>query len=344
MPAAVTARGVGADQVYAGARKVAAALLGLDREVAQLVLKHFDQNELRLVARLAADMGPLTSSFLDDIYDELAREISTDSVDVIGDESRAETLLSGVVPEEQLADIMSDLRGVSNEFVWRRLASMPEKLIADYLLREHPQVSAIFMMRVDPAFAARVVTEWPAARRTDIMRRFLAARPVSEQVIRVIETTLREDLFFGGSSGASNELNARVAGIINQLEREQVNEILVGIEETEPAIAAQLKSLVFSFEDIVRLDQRARLIIFDQVPTDRVILALRDVDQSISEAILPCLSARTRRMVESELATGATPPKREIIAAQRQIAETVLRLSDQGLIDIASAPTSPDGG
>lgn len=343
MNAPVTAGGEGADQVYTGARKVAAALLGLDRDVAQLVLKHFNENELRLVARLAADMGPVTSSFLDEIYDELAREISTDSVDVIGDERRAETLLSGVVPEEQLADIMSDLRGVSNEFVWRRLAALPEKLIADYLLREHPQVSAIFMMRVDSAFAARVVTEWPAARRTEVMRRFLAAKPVSEQVIRVIESALREDLFFGVASGASNEINARVAGIINQLERDQVNEILVGIGETEPAIAAQLKSLVFSFEDIVRLDQRARLIIFDQVATDRVILALRDVDETIREAILPCLSARTRRMVESELATGATPPKREITAAQRQIAETVLRLADQGLIDIATAPIALEG-
>jgi flagellar motor switch protein FliG len=329
-------------RVQAGARKVAAALLGLDRDVAQLILRHFNQNELKLVARFAADMGPISSTHLEKIYEDLAREISTESVDIIGDQNNTEGLLAGVVPEEQLADIMSDLRGVSNQFFWRRIAELPEKLIAEYLVQVHPQISAIFMMRVDSAFAARVVSEWPSSRRTQIMRRFLSTRPVSEQVVRVIETGLREDLLTTAASGGSNELSTRVAGIINQLERDQVNEILAGIEETEPVIAAQLKSLIFSFEDIVRLDQRARLIIFDQVPTDRVILALRDTDATVRDAILPCLSARTRRMVEAELATGATPPKREIVAAQRQIADTVLRLSEQGLIDMSGAPDARD--
>lgn len=329
-------------KAHAGARKVAAALLGLDRDVAQLILRHFNQNELRLVARLAADMGPISSTSLEEIYEELAREISTESIDIVGDETIAEGLLAGVVPEEQLADIMSDLRGVSNQFFWRRIAELPEKLIADYLVQEHPQLSAIFMMRVESAFAARVVAEWPPPRRTEVMRRLLSAKPVSEQVVRVIETGLREDLLMASPSGASNELSSRVAGIINQLERDQVNDILSGIEETEPLIAAQLKALIFSFEDIVRLDQRARLIIFDQVPTDRVILALRDVDVSVRDVILPCLSARTRRMVEAELATGATPPKREIVAAQRQIAETVLRLSEQGLIDITGGAAASE--
>lgn len=324
--------------VQAGARKVAAALLGLDRDVAQLILRHFNQTELKLVARFAADMGPVSSAHLEKIYDELAREISTESVDIVGDESNTEGLLAGVVSEEQLADIMSDLRGVSNQFFWRRIAELPEKLIAGYLVQEHPQISAIFMMRVDSAFAARVVAELPSSHRTQIMRRFLAAKPVSEQVVRIIETGLREDLLMASSSGASNELSTRMAGIINQLERDQVNEILAGIEETEPVIAAQLKALIFSFEDIVRLDQRARLIIFDQAPTERVILALRDTDDTVRDAILPCLSARTRRMVEAELATGATPPKRDIVAAQRQIADIVLRLSEQGLIDMTGAP------
>jgi flagellar motor switch protein FliG len=116
-----------------------------------------------------------------------------------------------------------------------------------------------------------------------------------------------------------------------------VNELLDGLGRSEPVIAAQLKSLIFSFEDIVKLDQRARSILCDQTPTERIIMALRDADIPVRDAILPCLSARTRRMVEAELAAGSDTPKREILAAQRQIADTVLRLAEQGLIALSAA-------
>jgi flagellar motor switch protein FliG len=174
------------------------------------------------------------------------------------------------------------------------------------------------------------------------MRRMLISKPVGDAVLRVLETALSGDLFASASGPSSSETNVRVAGIINQLDREQIEEILQGISESEPMLAAQLKSLLFSFEDVVNLSQRARAILFDQVPTERVILALRGADAAIRDCVLPCLSNRTRRMVEAELASNASPPKRDIVAAQRQIAETVLRLADQGLIEISPSEENGD--
>jgi flagellar motor switch protein FliG len=78
------------------------------------------------------------------------------------------------------------------------------------------------------------------------------------------------------------------------------------------------------------------MILFDTVPADRVVLALRGADVDIRDFILAALSSRMRRMVESELATGASPPRREIMDARRQIAETVLKLAEQGKIDLTS--------
>ena len=325
-----------------GAEKVAALLLALERETAQRVLKHFDQHELRRIARLAAGLGAVSPTMLEGIYNELIEEISNGEIDLVGDATQAENLLAGVMPEDAVADIMSDLRGSSNEYFWRRIVSLPEKTLADYIKAEHPQTIAVVVGRLDPGFAARVLSHVPGSLRSQVMRRMLRSRPVSDPVLRAIETALQEVLFAVSSAPTSSEVNARVAGIINQLERDQIEEILQGITESEPLIAAQLKSLLFSFEDIVRLSQRARSILFDQLPTERVILALRGADAAVRDAVLPCLSNRTRRMVEAELASNANPPKREIVAAQRQIAEAVLRLADQGVIEIAETDEAVD--
>lgn len=321
---------------FGGPEKTVAVLLGIERDIARLVLRHFNEEELKLVARTAAELNAVPHKALDDICDALCREISAGLSELVGDVARAEDLLSGVVAEEQLADILSDLRGVSNAFFWRRLADLPEKVIAAHLMVEHPQIAAIVITKVDPAFAARILTELPRETRTMVMRRVLVSRPVAEAVMREIEQGLQLALYAGLNMPGAEETNARVAGIINQLEREQVNELLDGLGRSEPVIAAQLKSLIFSFEDIVNLDQRARSILCDQTPTERIILALRDADDAVRDAILPCLSARTRRMVEAELTAGAEISRREILAAQRQIADTVLRLAEQGLIALSA--------
>jgi flagellar motor switch protein FliG len=164
----------------------------------------------------------------------------------------------------------------------------------------------------------------------------LVSKPVSEHVLHLVEEALQEDLFAAASAPSANEVSERVAGIVNQLERDHIAEIIDGIARSEPVLAEQLKNMIFSFEDLVGLSERARMIIFDQVQIDRLILALRGADQAVRDVVVPCLSARTRRMVEAELATPGDPPRKEVLAAQREIANLTLRLSGQGLIDLAA--------
>ncbi len=317
-----------------GVEKVAVALLALGADAASRVLKHFNQDELRQIAFVASRLGAVPASALAEIYDALIEEIALGDVDLVGGAAQAESLLASALPEEKVADIMSELRGNSNAFFWRRLGTLPGKVLADALAKERPQTIAVVIGKLDPVVAAQVLSHLPGAARAQTMRRMLTTRPASESVLRVIEEVLQEELFATSSVASSADVGARVAGIINQLEAEQVNEILLGLDESEPALAAHLRTLVFGFEDIVRLGQRARMIVFDQAPTDRVILALRGADMALRELVLPCLSARTRRMVEAELSSPASPPRKEIMAAQREIANLVLRLAEQGLIEL----------
>lgn len=323
-----------------GAEKVAAVLLALDRDASSRVLKHFDQKELRMVARIAANLGSVPKAALEEICAGLVEEIRNSEPDLVGGPALAEDLIAGVLPDEEVADIMSDVRGSSNRFLWRRVAALPDKMLADYLSAEHPQTIAIVLGRVDPAGAGRVLAALPATLRAQAMRRMLISKPTAEPILRLMEEALQAALFATTNAPSTSEVSAKVAGIVNQLEREQINEILLGLAEAEPILAEQLKTLLFSFEDIVGLGERARMLLFDQAPTDRVILALRGSDVAMREAVLPCLSARTRRMVEAELASPAEPPRKEVLAAQREIANLVLRLASQGLIELT--PDAPE--
>jgi len=318
-----------------GPEKVAALLLSVEKDVARRLLRHFDQADLRQIAKAAAGLGSLGAEGVSPLFDEFIAQLTAGGASVVGSATQAEELLAGVVPPEQIAEIMSDVRGASNELFWRRLSAVSDELLSSYLAAEHPQTIAVVLSKVDSAFAARILGRLPAQARNAAMQRMLTSRPASDAALRLLEATLDEDLTLNASAGAGNGANARVAGIINQMESEQKDDILQSIAQAQPAIAEKLKSLLFTFEDIPKLDARARMLLFDQIPTDRVILALRGAQAALREAVLPALSARTRRMVEAELSAGDMPQRRDILAAQRLISDRVLALAEQGTIDIA---------
>lgn len=320
-----------------GPEKVAALLLSVDKDVAQRVLKHFDQNELRQITKFAAGLGAVPASTIEPLIEDFMTQLSSGGSELRGTASEAEQLLTGIIPADQVADIMSDVQGRPNDQIWERVAKAPDTVFAAYVAKEHPQTAALILSKVDPFCAARTLGALPDEVRNGLMRRMLALRSVSSPALRILEATIRQDLLQNTEIDASAAKNAKLAAIINKMERAHAEAILRSLSQSRPQEVEALKGLLFTFEDVTRLNTRARMILFDQVPADRVILALRGAEPNIRDFILSSLSSRVRRMVESELASGASPAKRDILEARRSIAETVLRLAEQGKIDLASA-------
>jgi flagellar motor switch protein FliG len=327
-------------RVLNGPEKVAALLLSVDKFVAQRVLKHFDQNELRQITKFAAGLGSVPASAIEPLIEDFMTQLESGGGELRGTAGEAEQLITGVVPPDQVAEIMSDVLGSPNGLVWDRVGSAPEGAFTEYVAKEHPQTAALMLSRVDPARAARTLGALPQAFRDEVVRRMLASRNVCDEALRLLESVLQVELLQNNELSASAAKNAKLASIINKMERDQAEGALKSLSERRPRDAEALKSMLFTFEDVPRLNVRARMILFDAVPSERVVLALRGADAEIRDFILSALSSRMRRMVESELATGVSPPRRDIMEARRFIADTVLKLAEQGKIDLSSPAES----
>jgi len=314
-----------------GPEKVAALLLAMGKPLASRLLKHFDPSELKIITRSAAALGAVPITALEGLVEELAQQFSR-GVDLRGTAAEVEHLLGGVLPPEQVAEIMSDVLGNSNSSTWVRLSGLPEKDLAGYVGKEHPQTAALILARLTPEAAARTLVLLPRDLRNTLTRRMLALRPVSEATIKILETKLRDDLL-NGAVRDSASTQARVADILNRMEPEQAEEMLRTISESKPDDAAALRAKMFSFEDIVNLPVRSKSVLFDKVPSDQIVMALRGTDVGFRDAVLSALGARARRLVESEL-NAAGGSAKETAAARRAISAIVLQLSAAGEIEI----------
>ncbi|MBE7220712.1 MAG: flagellar motor switch protein FliG, partial [Caulobacteraceae bacterium] len=267
----------GDHRTLSGPEKVAALLLAMGKPLASRLLKHFDPAELKTITRSAAALGAVPITALEDLVEELAQQFSR-GVDLRGTAAEVEHLLGGVLPPEQVAEIMSDVLGSSNSSTWVRLSGLPEADLAAYVGKEHPQTAALILARLTPEAAAKTLAILPRESRNALTRRMLALRPVSDATIKILENKLRDDLLNGPPRDAAGNTRGRVADILNRMEPEQAEEVLSSIAEVKPVDAAALRSKMFSFNDVVGLPPKAKSVLFDRVPTEQITMALRGTD------------------------------------------------------------------
>ncbi len=319
-----------------GSEKAAVLLLAMGKPVAGRLLKHFDPLELRKITLSAAELGAVQTPVLEALVEEFCAHFSN-GVDLLGNAGEAEQLLTNAFPPEQVADILSDVLGSSQSSMWEKLVEIPEDVFAAYLLKEHPQTAAFILSKVNTNFAARITSQLPRDVRNQVMRRMLALEPVDEAALRSVEGILQQDLLASAARLSSASPHSRLAEIINKLDPDQMEDVVQSLAATRPKEAEALRRMLFSFDDMLKLSAKARAIVFDKIPTERVVLALRGTEASFRDAVLSSLTSRARRLVESELDSGGDVPPREVAKARRMIADLVLEMAQRNEIELAPA-------
>ncbi|MBZ8131789.1 flagellar motor switch protein FliG [Afifella sp. IM 167] len=318
-----------------GADRVAALLMTMGKPAATRVMKHFEPEEIRVVTRSVAQLKGVPPQQIETLIEEFAGQFAG-GANLVGNAGDVERMLEGVLPPDQIGDIMADVLGNASRSVWDRMSGVSENLIANYIMKEHPQTAALILSKVKPSCAAKVMGHLPAELRNQLMRRMLGFKPIVEDTMRVIERVIHEDFMMNFSRNMGADSHAKMADIVNKMEREHMEGVLESLAETRPKSAEILKSLLFTFDDIIKITPKARTALFDRAPTDKVVMGLKGTDAEFREVILSSLSSRVRRMVEQELNSSEPASQREVAEARRAITDMALDMAGKGEIELSS--------
>jgi flagellar motor switch protein FliG len=319
-----------------GAAKAAVLLLAMSKPSASKLLKHFSEDEVRAVARYASHLEPVPQATLESLVQEFAVGLGLEKV-VRGSFEDVEAMLSGVIPAEQVRQIMSEVRSRASNAVWPRLSEIAPGPLSQFLSKEHPQVVAFVLSKTTPAAAAAVIGLLPQSLRNEVMRRMLGASLVLEPPLRLLEAVIREEILQKLSRASGPNIHARVADIINKMDRREIDEVLDNLNAHKPKDARVVKGLLFTFEDIGGLSDSGRQALFASVPPEQIILALTNADPVLKDQILAVVPARTKRMIEQELTMGGGAPQKDIQKMRRAIADLALDMAERGQLEIRPA-------
>ena len=329
---------ISGERMLTGPEKAAALLLMMDKPPAARLLKQFDQPDLQAVARAAAGLGAVPATTLDRLVDEFAADFSA-GADLFSDAGQVKNLLADTMPPEQIADILGVESGETNEVdVWRALAQAPEAAILALLMAERPTVATYILSKLDSAVATKAIAALPRDRRNAALCGLVAPQALTPLAARLIEEAVGSALKQAPKAAADVEGRSRLAGIINGLDPPEAEDAMRALERASPKDAAIVKTMLFSFNDLPRLSERARALLFDRASIDIVVMALRGTDADFRDTVLSSMPSRGRRLVEGELSSGANAPPRDIAKARKAMADIVLGMASRNEIELGGPP------
>jgi len=325
------------------AEKAAAVLLAMGKGVAGKLLKYFTQAELQTIIASAQNLREIPPDELLGLVNEF-EDLFTEGAGLMDNAKAIESILEeGLTPEE-----VDGLLGRRTAFeayqtsIWDQLQEAEPAFIGKFLLREHPQTIAYILSMIPSAFGAKVLLELPESRRADIMNRTVNMKDVSPKAAQIIENRVIDLVAKIEAERNSNGAN-KVAELMNELEKPQVDTLLTSLETMSKASVNKVRPKIFLFEDLLAMPQRSRVLLLNDIAGDIITMALRGASVEIKEAVLSAISPRQRRMIESDLAaTNAAINPREVAIARRAVAQEAIRLANSGQIQLKDTEAAGD--
>ncbi len=323
-----------------GARKAAVLMAALGSERAASLIQLLGEEEIESLSREMARLNAVGAETTASIFNELAAGASEGTGAVSGGLEFAHEVIERALGAERASDILGRLSNAESrpfEFLRR---TPPERIVA--LLRgESPQTVALVLASLHANLAAGVLARLPEDDQPDVALRIARMGDASTQVIQQVEAAIRHKMGEETEEEYSTAGGAKaLAGILNHADRSLERNVLDNLASSDKELAEEVRGMLFVFEDIVKLEERAVQQVLREVDQKDLVLALRGVEEPVMEAVLTNMSERGAAMLKEEMEIQPPQRKRDVEAAQSRVVAVVRRLEEAGTIVIPSG----DGG
>jgi flagellar motor switch protein FliG len=292
-------------RTLSGPQKAAAFMLAVGREHSTKIFERMDDEEIRELSHAMSTLGSLNAGVVERLFVEFADQLST-AGGLVGSYDSTERLLMSSLPEDRVKQIMEEMRGPAGRNMWDKLGNVNEAVLANYLKNEYPQTVAVVLSKIKTDHAARVLALLP-------------------EFMTNLARTARRD---------SHEL---MADIFNNLDRNTETRFMTALEERNRESAERIKQLMFTFDDLVRVDSSGIQLLLRQVEKDQLAVALKGSSQEVKELFFANMSERAGKMMKEDMDAMGAVRLKDVDEAQSGIVQVAKALSDAGEIVIAGS-------
>src|ERR1700754_908672 len=316
-----------------GPERAAVLMLALGETAGEKVWKLLDDDELRQLSIVMSTIGTVQAEAVEALMLEFVGRLSASGA-LLGNYDATERLLQQYLPPERVGGIMEEIRGPAGRNMWEKLSNVQEQVLANYLKNEYPQTVAVVLSKIKPEHAARVLGILPDEFALDVVKRMLTIESVQKDIIERVEDTLRTEFMSNLSQTSRRDAHEMIAEIFNAFDRQTETRFLTALEEDNRDSAERIKALMFTFDDLMRLDTASVQTLLRNVARDRLTIALKGATQSVRDFFLGHMSQRAGKMLADDMQAMGPVRLRDVDDAQSHMVAVAKDLAAKGEIMI----------
>ena len=314
-----------------GLEDAAILLISMGEEEAAEVFRHLTPKEAQKLGEKMARTKTIQRDryervllrFEEQVHDAGLLELDTDEYvrrvmrRALGDD-KANLLIDRIVR-------VNDAPGIDN------LKWMDPAAVADLLRREHPQIVAVILVHLEPEQVSEVLRRFPEGHRNEVMIRLATLDGVQPAALKELSDVLSKVLAGGDRMRKANMGGVKSAAeVLNLLGTAIEASVLDYIRETDSDLAQKITDSMFTFDDLMRVDDRGIQALLKEVQSESLLVALKGATDDLREKIFRNMSSRAAEMLREDLASRGPVRVAEVEAEQKEILQIARRLSDEG--------------
>ncbi len=324
------------ERALSGPEKAAVLMLSLGEEHGAPLWRLMDDDEIKEISAAMANLGRINAAIVERVFVDFASQMSS-SGSLIGSYESTERLLTKTLPQDRVTQIMEEIRGPAGRTMWDKLGNVNEQVLATYLKNEYPQTVAVVLSKVKPEHAARVLASLPDDFALEVVTRMLKMEAVQKEVLDKVEQTLRVEFMSNLARTARRDAHEMIAEIFNNLDRSTEAKFLTALEERSRDSAQKIKALMFTFEDLSKVDPSGIQVLMRAIEKSRLALALKGASDTLRELFYANMSERAAKLLKDEMEQMGPVRLRDVDEAQVQMVQVAKDLAAQGQIVLADA-------
>ncbi len=327
--------------LLSGQQKAAILVMSLDEERSSTLFSLMDEEEIKELSVIMVSLGKVNSNIIEQLIAEFNEKLNTTG-GLVGTYESTERLLAKTLDKDKVNAIMEEIRGPAGRTMWDKLGNVNEHVLANYLKNEYPQTIAVILSKIKAEHAAKVIALFPENFAMEIVMRMLRMDSVQKDVMDSLETTLRKEFMSTLSKSTRRDAHELIADIFNSLDRNTENRFMEALEERNRESAERVKALMFTFEDLNRIDSQGIQVLLRSVDKDKLAVALKGASETLKELFFNNMSTRAGKIIKEDMDAMGPVRMRDVEEAQQYIVTTAKDLANRNEIVVSEGKESDE--
>ncbi len=318
--------------------KVAILLIQLGEDITTNLFSHMEIDTVTDISKYIATVKNIDKQVANAVLEEFYALLQSNQYIRSGGMEYAKEILYRTFGSEAAQKILEKLsKNMETTQNFGYLSQIKPQQLADFIINEHPQTVALILAHMEPTSAAETLSFFPDELRSEVTIRMANLGEISPSVVKRVSTVLENKLESLTSYKVEVGGPRAVAEILNRLGQKASKTTISFIEQADEQLASVIKDMMFTFEDITKLDSTGIREILKVADKKDLMVALKGSGEDLKEKFMGSMSQRAQEAFKEEMSFLGAVRVKDVEEAQRRIVEEVQKLAEQGVLQIGEA-------